>query len=138
MKIKQGKPFIVCSGYDQHINIDRTLSLVSDLVRRGYSYKYVKGCYKGKQENSVLIYAQHGAIDYDLLFLLRDKYYQESYLYVDQWRDALLVHLLPNRNGEGSLNLGKFVRAKLNDVSNYDAWTQDVKTGQYWICDRAA
>lgn len=134
MKIKQGKQFILCSGYDNHTKTDHTLSLISDLLARGYHVKQVEGCFKGQREKSLLVTNVNGPIDYSILFLLRDKYYQDQFVHVDTFRDARAI----STNSLRVIELGKFVRALPDAASERDNWTKDVTNDQYWITDLAA
>lgn len=133
MKIKSGQPFVILSS--DNINV-----LASNLLNIGFNkFKYVKGCYNGNQEVSILVplmYENPMQTTCDLIDLerLANEHKQECLLFVDSNRDAWLVYL----GRKHPVDMGKFVRAPANDVTDHEAWTMDPKTGQYWICDRAA
>ena len=91
-------------------------------------FKVVQGMYKGQAETSYVVDADFKHI----VFKLAYEYNQESILYIDETREASLIHLdhtcVPKRE-----KLGKF--KAVQNVKGYDAYTVDPTTGYCYIVE---
>lgn len=95
--------------------------------------KKVKGCYKDQMEDAYILVLtcnfQEDLKLIDRLERLCKHYNQESYLIVEENRDASLVYL----DGGGKIErIGKFVRSNPAEAISLGNWTLDGST--FWIC----
>ena len=116
---KQEKPFVVFST--------TTGSIPTEFP---YNFKIVAGCFNNGKEKSFITC-------YNGLELLRGRLVsdgQRYYLYVDEHRNAFLIHINETIESLTLLDsVGKFQRATESEAHDMSAWTYDSSEGQYWI-----
>ena len=111
------------SSRTQLENQNATLAAKILLNHHRVLYKNVEGCYKGTTEQSFLVADCHDTI----VDLLRELFEQESYLHVDNNRNATLCY----RYGGGH-TIGIWQNVCKSTALAQDSYT--VCDGHYWIC----
>ena len=103
---------------------------INQIRSLGLPFKCLVGSYKGTLEDSFLVtydtYEQ-----YEKVLKLARKFSQESVLMLNEDRDATLYYL---ESGD-LINLGPFVSVLRKIAYSMDAWTLDLKTGNYYITE---
>jgi hypothetical protein len=118
------KPFVLCA-----FNVDKATE-TNLLTSLGLQYKSVIGRYKGIDENSYMVLIEDKDDRHRLEVYLK-KYSQESYLYVNEDRRSPLVFL----DDKSTIELGRFSMVSPAEALLHDAFTLDVSTGLYYICN---
>jgi hypothetical protein len=120
------KPFVLISAsrasWPCEANDDATESLRSQLAARDFDFVQVRGCYKGKEEDSFLVLCDPIADDYELGMLigLANRHGQESILLVDAQRHATLFYL----GSDPEAIPGTFQAVSVTEARQCDAWTR--------------
>lgn len=108
----------------------RHLNLQAFLKQQYFSFKTVKGMYKGKVENSYVITLKNEeCLSMIKAALFNYPFGQESILYVDANRAAKLIY----HSGEEK-ELGRFKPVDKSVASKLDAYTYDHNNDTYYAC----
>lgn len=91
------------------------------LARNDVPFKKVPGCYKGIEQDSYIVAAKHEPTVLKICF----KFLQDSYLNVDQYRNAEIVTVAGGHFPQGKLQ--RISKAEAIEAGN---WTLD--GSQYW------
>jgi hypothetical protein len=118
------------NGYSIDENYINTIRMEKELKRSKIEFKALQGMYKGIHEESFAI---------DLKWLnealaLTQRFNQESVLIVDQDGRATLKYLPTNLKPD--VNLGYFIQVSESKAKTQDAYTYDMDSETYYICER--
>ncbi len=117
------KPFVLCAFNNSYV-LEHSL-----LLSLGLQFKPVVGRYKGVDEASWLVLIDDNQ-DLERLKVQLKAHGQESYLWVNEDRQATLVYL----DDASRIELGKFSAIEPNEALKHDNFTVDPATGVYYTC----
>jgi hypothetical protein len=134
-EIIKGREFVIisaCKGIDKDTDIDNTILLEDDLIRRGLAYKLTEGCYKGILEESFYVEINRTK-DFGLIAALdlATKYKQESVLYVNDEREASLHYTEDFKRVD---HLGTFTQVSETEAQLENSYTYDLENDGFYIC----
>lgn len=114
----------------------RTASMEHDLQSLGLAYKRVLGSYLGRNERAfaVVLPTDQEAADraYTDLIGMAKHYLQESVLYLDRYRQAVLHFTAPNVQ---RVEVGKFRPVTEAYALQCSSWTYDIDQDQYFTTE---
>lgn len=119
------------SGKDEESNRAAHGQLLEELRARGFDAKEVQGCYKGQKELAMLMLANDAHIHH-VIMNLACRYGQESVLFVSQDRNGFLWFTDEKTPVE---YLGTWQEIPSPFHLTRDAWTQDLKTGLFYVVE---
>lgn len=117
--------------YPADVNAERADNLEATLKWRGMDFSPTLGSYKGTPERSCLVLAEEGSYEFDACISLAKRYGQESILFVDGGRNAVLIMV---ETGAESRLPGTFKPVSAATAATLDAWTQ--RNGQHYAVTR--
>lgn len=117
--------------YPAEINNERANNLEATLKWRGMDHAPTLGSYKGTPERSCMVMAEEGSYEFDACISLARRYGQESILFVDGGRNAVLIMI---ETGAEAKLPGRFRPVTAEAAATLDAWTQ--RNGQHYAVVR--
>ena len=129
MRVSNNGALIILSahqaGLTRTYNAGSHKVMLASLDRNKIPYKEVKGCYKGREEKSVIIPGEKTRF----AEVMGRFHHQESYLYLDNERGAWFVDLATERR----VFAGHFREVPKAVALKHDGWTES--EGRYWVID---